>query len=249
MVFAVFIFTFMFGPVQVNLFGYDVWVPYPTLDNSMSAQVFKKIWNDQIPYLTDLGARPAPYASMAGGMITLIYISMFLGVVLGMPMIVYQLNRFISPGLYKHEQRMVLAITLPAVFLFLTGCAFGYFFIIPFIIRFLLEINIGIGANILIQPNDFMSMLLTLMLAFGIVFEIPIIMAGITRLGIVSPDKWLKNWRWAVIGFIIFGAAITPDGSGITQLLVAVPMTGLYFAGYGVSRRMWRKFQAKKGKD
>ncbi len=246
-VFAVFVFTFTFGPKPVTVRGRELMLPYPTITDSISSRVYDRIWADLIPQFAE-GPTIQSYASLTGGMLLLAEISVFLGILIGMPMIVYQLHRFIAPGLYPHERRLVVITALPAVFLFLCGAAFGYLVVIPFIIEFLLEVIFGMGIEPLIIANKFIPMVLVMMFAFGVVFELPIIMVGVTRLGVVPPRKWLKNWRWAMLAFIIFGAIITPDGSGITQMLVALPMIALYFIGYGFSRIAWRKFQAQAGK-
>jgi sec-independent protein translocase protein TatC len=82
------------------------------------------------------------------------------------------------------------------------------------------------------------------LIAYGLVFELPIIMAGLTNLGVVQAEFWKENWRYAFVGMVIFGAIVTPDGSGITQLIVAFPMMLLYVIGYFIAKRMQK---VKKG--
>ena len=84
----------------------------------------------------------------------------------------------------------------------------------------------------------FISFVIIFLIAYGLVFELPIIMVGLTRLGVVSPEFWAENWRYAFVGMIIFGAVVTPDGSGVTQIIVAAPMMVLYVIGYFIAKRM-----------
>ena len=82
------------------------------------------------------------------------------------------------------------------------------------------------------QLSEFLDFVLWFSLAFGIAFELPVVMYGLSYLGIVTPEFWKKNWRYATIAIFIFGAVITPDGSGVTMMLVSIPMLFLYVAGY-----------------
>jgi sec-independent protein translocase protein TatC len=80
-----------------------------------------------------------------------------------------------------------------------------------------------------------------MILAFGIIFQLPIFMAGLTKLGIVAANTWKKGWRYAIVAFVIIGGIITPDVSGVTQIIVAVPMTVLYIVGIYICVRIERK--------
>ena len=163
---------------------------------------------------------------------------MFLGILFGMPMIVYQFGKFVSPGLYPHERAILIKTALPATFLFGLGCAFAYFIIIPFTIDFLYGFAFAMDVQPFLSLESFISFVIIFLIAYGLVFELPIIMVGLTRLGVVSAQFWGDNWRYAFVAMVIFGAFVTPDGSGITQLMVAAPMMVLYVIGYLVSRRV-----------
>jgi sec-independent protein translocase protein TatC len=104
-----------------------------------------------------------------------------------------------------------------------------------------------LGANLLLLfADDFISFVLLFMLAFGLAFELPVLMYGLTALGIISSEFWKKNWRFAAIAIFVFGAIITPDGSGITMFLVALPMLALYVLGYAASVRLERRRERTK---
>jgi sec-independent protein translocase protein TatC len=202
--------------------------------------VFRKIVSDLVPSQVN-GQDIQIYATLAGGMMTLLYVSIFLAIVFAMPLIVHQVWTFLAPALHAKEKRMIYKMTIPAIILFIIGCLFAYMLILPFTINFLLGVVLAIGGTPLVTVDDLVSFILLFTLAFGVVFELPIIMAGITRLGVIEAKFWKDNWRWAFLGAILFGGLITPDGSGITQLMVAIPMMFLYLIGYIISLRIDKK--------
>ena len=236
-VFILFVYFFAFGYESMKIGGITLVYPFPTLDDSISAVFFRKVLQDLVPETVN-GQTIYVYAGLTGGMISLFYVSIFLALIFAMPMIVYQLWAFLAPGLYPQEKKLIVKMIFPAFILFLIGCLFAYMVIIPFIIKFLIDVIFAIGGEPLITVEDLIVFILLFTLAFGITFELPIIMAGITRLGVIEPTFWKENWRWALIGSLLFGGLITPDGSGITQLMVAIPMMILYAIGYFVSKRM-----------
>ncbi len=229
----VFFFTFGFNSSVVG--GVTIIYPIPTMDNPVSAVFFRKILTDLVPATVN-GQPIEVYASLTGGMTTLLYVSISLSVIFSMPLIVYQLWSFLSPALREREKRMIMKMVIPAIMLFIIGCLFAYIIILPFTVNFLLGVIFAIEGTPLVTVEDLVTFILLFTLAFGVVFELPIIMAGITKLGVIEPVFWKENWRYAFIGAILFGGLITPDGSGITQLMVAIPMMILYVIGYFVSK-------------
>ena len=243
LVLSVYFFAFGYNTFMVG--GITLAYPIPTLDRPISAIFFRKILADLVP--ATVNGQPIDiYASLVGGMMTLFYISIFLALIFAMPMIVYQIWAFLAPGLYPNEKRLMMRMVVPAVILFIMGCLFAYVIILPFTIHFLIGVIFAIGGQPLITVDDLITFVLLFTLAFGVVFELPIIMAGITKLGVVEPAFWKNNWRWAILGSVLFGGLITPDGSGITQMMVAIPMMILYAVGYFVSKRVARKADALK---
>lgn len=236
-VIILFVYFFAFGYSSTSIGGITLVYPIPTMDDSISAVFFRKILDDLVPATVN-GQPIEVYAGLTGGMVTLFYVSIFLALIFAMPLIVHQLWSFFAPGLYSHEKRLIMKMVFPAFALFLIGCLFAYMIIIPFIIKFLIDVIFAVGGEPLVTVEDLITFILLFTLAFGIVFELPIIMAGITKLGVIEPQFWKENWRWALIGSLLFGGVITPDGSGITQLMVAIPMMVLYAIGYLVSKRM-----------
>jgi len=135
---------------------------------------------------------------------------------------------------------------LPALGLFISGCLFSYYFVIPYILDFLYRYGESSGLVTFLNIMDFISFVLQFLLAFGISFQLPLIMYAATISGLTDAKFWRKNIRYAIILIVIFGAIITPDGSGITMWFIAGPMIALYFAGIGIIERKERKIRTLK---
>ncbi len=231
-----FIFYVTFSLRQVEFQGFPVPYIWPDFYGSISTQVVRALMDSYLPdFVERVQLQPAE------AIIVQFKVAMFLAILTGMPMIVYQLAKFLTPGLYTKEKKTIARITIPATLLFVTGVLFAHFWILPFTFQFLYGVGLRMGLTPLAGPGQFFDMVLLFFLGLGLAFQIPIIMWGLTALGIIEPAVWRKYWRVALVAFFFFGAVITPDGSGITMLLVAVPMTGLYAVGYLISNRSWRR--------
>ena len=241
---ANFVFFFAFGFTSTNIGGFSVVIPYPTMDNSFSVFMIKNVWRSLVPSELS-GVTIQSYATLTGGMMTLMYMAMFLSLAFSMPWILWQFGKFISPALKPKEKKIIIKTIIPATILFFCGILFCYYIILPFTIRFLLGIIIGMDAVALITVNDFINFVILFTLPFGIIFELPIIIYGISRLGVVDSKFWKKNWRYAFVLMILFGGFITPDGSGITQLMIALTMISLYLLGYLLVRHHEKKYGNK----
>jgi sec-independent protein translocase protein TatC len=236
---------FILGMEQYTIYGYNVWlpfhvynvfgmdIPFLSLDitNNFSSIFFRKVFNDLAPNNIEL-IMIKPYDALLANL----KISIFLGIVIGMPSIIYQVGKFIGPGLYKKEKTMVLKIIGPTTLLFLAGCAFSYFIITPFTINFLYGYGESMGARTFVSISEFITFVLIFICAFGIIFELPVVMGALTSVGIVQPAFWKENWRIALFIMVVIAAIITPDASGITQVMVVGPMLLLYIVGYYVSK-------------
>ena len=131
----------------------------------------------------------------------------------------------------------LLKIILPIFFLFLFGVVFSYVLVIPFTLDFLYKYGESIGAETFLTVNDFIEFVLQFILGFGIAFQLPVIMYLLSLSGLTDSKFWQKNFRYAIIIITIFGAVITPDGSGVTMWFVALPMIALYLVGIIAIRR------------
>jgi sec-independent protein translocase protein TatC len=209
-----------------DLNGYSIPLPYPDPLNNVSIQLMSKMQHDLLPEnvtLVQLKPGEAFFAQF--------YVAILLGVIVGMPVIVRELSAFIAPGLYQNEKGLMKKIIAPAVALFAAGCLFSYFVVIPYILNFLYQYGQSIGVSTFLNITEFISFVMQFLVAFGFSYELPIIMWVVSAAGMVEPKFWRDNVRYAVIIIAIFGAIITPDGSGVTMWFVAGPMLALYVIG------------------
>jgi sec-independent protein translocase protein TatC len=173
------------------------------------------------------------YTHPAGLLNLLITLSIYLGIVLASPWILYQIWLFVAPALYKHERSAITGFLFSTVFLFLSGIAFGYFIMLPYILRFLISFQGPVVP--LISINEYFDLILMILLGLGLVFELPILIFFLSLFGIVTPKFLLQNFRYAILIIAIVAAIITPTPDATTMLIFMAPMVGLYFLGVGVS--------------
>ncbi len=219
-------FCFTFDIRNGDIGGISVPYPYPDILSPIATKVFVRMSHDLLPP----DARLVALTPWAAVMIQF-QISMMLGVSLGMPMIVNEIARFLGPALRIREKQIILRLALPSSILFVLGALFAYLFILPFSIEFLYQFANAMGIEQLFTVDKFVSFVLMMTFAFGVVVELPVIIVGLSSLGIVSPEFWTRNWRWAALISMIFAAVITPDGTGVTMMMIAAPMMALYFSG------------------
>lgn len=120
---------------------------------------------------------------------------------------------------------------IPTIGLFIIGVIFSYLLVIPFTLDFLYKYGESIGVETFLNINDFITFVLQFLIGFGISFELPLLMYVISLSQIIDHNFWKKNFRYAIIIIVVFGAVITPDGSGVTMWLIAGPMILLYLIG------------------
>lgn len=206
--------------------GLIVYLPYPDPSNNIATQVIKILTDNLVPENVELIQTAPGQAFFAQ-----LYVSVLLGVIIGMPVIVREVVAFFAPALYEHERRILANITIPSIALFITGAIFAYLLIIPFMLEFLYRYGEALGILTFLNITDFVTFILYFIIAFGISFQLPIIMHMVTKAEMVEPKFWRDNIRYAIIILVIFGAVITPDGSGVTMWFIALPMLALYAAG------------------
>ncbi len=160
-------------------------------------------------------------------------ISFMAGAILAAPYVLYQIWLFISPGLYANEKKYVWPFMIATVSLFLGGAFFGYHYVYPGSLEFLLAY--GDKFRPLIEINEYTDLFLTVILGLGITFELPILVMFLSLFGIVSPRFLWKNIRYAVLIIFVVAAVITPTPDVITMCVFASPMLVLYLISIGVS--------------
>ena len=221
------IFFFMFRIRKAEFYNHIAYYyPYPEIFNSIAADFLRKLQQDLLPE----GVRLIQ-TTPAEAITAILYVSIFLGIVFGMPVIVYEVISFIAPGLYPHEKKLIIRLILPSTILFIAGCVFSYYVLIPFIIFFLYRYGFALQIATFLTIESFMSFVIFFLVSFGLAFQLPIIMIVLSSLGIVEPKTWREYLRIAIFAFFVFGAIITPDGSGITMCIVALPLIILYLLG------------------
>lgn len=161
------------------------------------------------------------------------------GAVLAMPVIVYHVIAFISPGLYPHEKRNLL-LTLPGfMVLFLVGAAFAYFFLLPAAVGFLQNFL----GDIIAQEwtiDRYIGFVTRIVFWIGVAFEMPLVIAFLARAGIVSGPQMMKYWRHSIVVVAIAAAAITPTVDPVNMTLVMVPLIVLYMSSVGLAHLLYR---------
>ena len=143
------------------------------------------------------------------------------------PVIFWQIWKFVAPGLYKHEKRLLLPFSFLSSICFLGGAAFGYFVVFPPAFRFLL----GYSADFLSPMpavNEYFSLSIRLLIAFGVIFELPILMVFLAKMGIVDVPFLNKNRKYAILINFIIAAVLTPTPDVVNQMLMGVPLLVLY---------------------
>jgi len=151
----------------------------------------------------------------------------YCGIALSLPYLIYQLVRFLSPAMTGREKRYLYFSMPMVVLLFVAGVCFAYFIFLPPALNILLHFG-GDIARPMIDVSSYVSVLVRLLLAVGLVFEIPVVITLLAKLGVVSPQKLAKGRKWAVLAAFVLGAVITPTGDPVNQTLVAAPIIVLY---------------------
>ena len=168
-------------------------------------------------------------------------IAMVAALILALPVIFQQLWSFISPGLHGKEKKYVVPFVLTATGLFLVGGAFCFFIVLPFAMGFLLTYKVGNFMMPLLSVGQYVDFCIKFILAFGVVFELPIIILFATRMGLITTQTLAKNRRYAILIAFIVAAILTPTPDVFNQTLMAVPMIILYEVGILASRIFVRR--------
>jgi sec-independent protein translocase protein TatC len=214
-----------------------LYYPYPDPFGNFALQLTKYMQNTLLPPEVKLIQTAPGQAFFAN-----VYVSILIGIIGSMPIIIKEIYGFISPAIGKHTKKIgVMNVFVPTVSLFIVGISFSYIIVIPFTLNFLYDYGQAIGVETFLNINDFISFVLQFFLGFGIAFELPVVMYAISLTGAVDSNFWKKNFRYAAIILVIFGALITPDGSGITMWFIALPMISIYLLGMLAIRRREKK--------
>lgn len=174
---------------------------------------------------------------MAGQFTTHVITSLIAGLIISIPYVIWELWRFIKPGLEPHEQANSRGAVFITSGLFITGVLFSYFLIVPLTINFLGSYQVSDMVTNQIALRSYISTITTLTLAVGLVFELPVFVYFLSRVGILTPELMRKNRRVAFILIITLSAIITPPDV-FSQIMVGLPLYMLYEVSIGISRRV-----------
>jgi sec-independent protein translocase protein TatC len=167
-------------------------------------------------------------------------LAMVIGLVIVLPYVFYRVWRFVVPGLMKRERSMILPMAMASMVLFLLGAAGAYFYLVPLVIKMLMRfVTPSIHADI--RLGSLLGFFYNMALACGLVCQLPLVTMTLTAIGLVTPGFLMKQWRVAIVGVFIVTAVITPGDVVTAQLIMALPMTLLYFLSVALSYLVARR--------
>jgi sec-independent protein translocase protein TatC len=197
------------------------------------------------PDIFHLFAQPLLQALPAGGKMIVtdvtgsffvpMKVTMLVAFIIALPIVIYQLWAFVAPGLYLHERKLILPLVVSSYTLFIIGMAFAYFLVFPMVFKFMASYNAPLGAEMSTDIDNYLSFAMTTFLAFGITFEVPVVVVVLVRMGMVPLAKLKEIRPYVIVGAFVVSAIVTPPDV-LSQLLLAVPMTLLYELGLLVAR-------------
>ena len=204
--------------------------------------------SDRLQLGEDLCIREIPFRLIATDIssqfTTHMWVAFVAGLVTGFPYVVWELWRFIQPALHEKERRYANGIVFYTSFLFITGVLFGYYIITPMTVNFLGNYQVSTEVQNMISLDSFISTVTTMTLITGIVFELPIVVYFLSKVGILSP-KFMRDYRkHAIVVILILSAVITPTSDATTLIMVAIPLYILYEVSIFVSAYVVRGKQA-----
>jgi sec-independent protein translocase protein TatC len=166
---------------------------------------------------------------VASPFITPLKLAFYTALFIAMPVVLYQLWAFVSPGLYKHEKRLARPLLVAALVLFYIGCAFAYFLVLPAAFRFLTAVTPQ-GVEMMTDITHYLDFVMLMFFAFGLCFEVPVAVVILAAVGVVDLDKLRKGRRYAMVGAFAIAAVVTPPDI-TSMIMLAIPMCLLYELG------------------
>ncbi len=157
---------------------------------------------------------------------TYLKVSLLAGVVAATPVLFYEFWMFVSPGLYRNEKKYLFPIVLLTVFFFIVGSSFAYFIVFPFGFQFFLGFSTD-SIHAMLSMKEYLSFASKMLLAFGLIFELPLVLTFMARMGLVTVPFLQKNRKFAILIFFIVAAILTPPDV-VSQVLMAIPLMVLY---------------------
>ncbi len=207
--------------VAIGLGAAVGWILYPTV-LQLALDPYQRIRPEGRVYVTD----PLELFTVR------LQVSVYIGIAVAMPVILWQIWRFVTPGLYPHEKRYAVPFVASSLILFTAGAALAWWSLTP-----ALDFLLGLGGDQvqeIFSQERYLMFVLYMMLAFGVAFEVPVLLVALQLIGVLTPRRLLGWWRMAVVIMAITAAVITPSGDPLTMALLLAPMVVLYFGSIGV---------------
>jgi sec-independent protein translocase protein TatC len=223
----------IFGPKQIDFYTYELF-----------CSLSRKISNTELFCLTEMPFKILN-TRMAGQFSTHVWVSLIAGFILAFPYVLYEVWRFVSPGLKSTERKYSRWILFFGAILFAFGVLFGYYVIVPLSLQFLGSYSISEEVNNLIELNSYISTVSTVTLAAGIIFELPVVIYFLAKTGLVTAD-WLRKYRrHSIVLIMVLSAVITPPDIA-SQILVSFPIMILYEVSIRIALRIERNANKKQ---
>jgi len=162
-------------------------------------------------------------------------VAFFAAIFLASPVIFYQIWKFVAPGLYDHEKRYVKPFVFFGTVFFVSGAYFCYRFVFPTAFGFFIDEYASVSIEPFLKISEYLSFVSRMLLAFGVVFELPVFTFFLARVGVVNHKMMIGAWRYSVVGIFIVAAVLTPGPDVASQMLMATPLLALYASSIGVA--------------
>ena len=176
-----------------------------------------------------------------GLMFILMKVALYAGLVLGSPIILYEIWAFVSPGLKPNEIRAIRPVLMGGVGFFVVGAAFCYYLVFPYTLQFLVWFDINLGFQPSYVPQEYINLLITFMLIFGALFELPLVAAVLARLGLLKPEWLTHYWRFIILVCFILGAICSPGQDPISMLIMSGCLVFLYALSVAMAWFFYRR--------
>jgi sec-independent protein translocase protein TatC len=165
-------------------------------------------------------------------------IALFGGLVLASPVILFQLWRFVTPGLKAAERRYAIPFVLASFALFLAGAAMAYI-VLPHALGWLHSVG-GPNLQAIYDPIPYIGLILLMMTIFGLTFEFPVVLVSLELAHVITPTQLLKWWRWAVIIIVVLAAVFTPSSDPFSMFALVIPLVAFYFISIAIGKLLGR---------
>jgi len=201
-------------------------------------------------YILDFLLRDIPVDSLyfhtpIGAFMIRLKLSFILGFLVAFPYILFRAWAFVAPGLFQRERRVVFPLVFSSTALFYIGVVFAYWILIPVVLGFLMRFGTDL-LEPLLSVDKYFGFVARLCFAFGLVFQLPLVIVFLTSIGLVSAKALLRKWRWAIILIFITAAVLTPPDP-TSQLLMALPLVLLFLVSVTLSMVIEHRMQKRKG--